>query len=128
MKILMKLSRPVIAVVLAIGLYSSCNSLKELTCALLASTATGPAVDMTITFKAEQTGDGVITSLTYTTSSGVVTISNPKLPWTATAPALANTEVRIIATGNVKKGSLRISYEGTSGGNEIKGNDFCSQE
>jgi len=106
----------------------ACNQKKEKTCSLIAVSLEGPSVTMTITFKAVQTGDGVIETLTYTTSSGVVTVHNPGLPWAVTAEALARTPISIVASGTVKSGSLKISYEGSSGGNEIQGSDYCSQE
>jgi len=108
--------------------FTNCNQTKERVCGLIAATYAGPAVDMTITFTARQTGDGVIEVLTYTTSSGVVTVHNPALPWTATAESKAGTEVSITASGKVKSGSLTIAYDGSSGGNEIHGSDYCSQE
>lgn len=119
---------PVVLLCMMFVLFPSCNQKKERTCSLIAASIEGPLEPMTITFKATQTGDGKIESLTYKTSSGIVTVPNPGLPWTITADALANTEVSIIAVGTVKTGSLTISYEGKSTGNEISGSDFCSQE
>lgn len=71
--------------VLMAGIFTSCSSKKERTCNLFAASAGGPQENMTITFTAEQTGDGTISWVTYTTSSGVVTVQNPQLPWTITA-------------------------------------------
>jgi len=116
-----------VLVILLSGIFfTGCK--KERTCDLNATNSAGPGVDMTITYKAEQSGDGEISSLTYLTGSGAVTVTNPSLPWTISVEALATQVVGITATGTTKKGSLTISYEGMSGGNVIYGSDFCNQE
>ncbi len=81
---------------------------------------------MTITFKAIQTGDGVITTLTYKTSEKEETITNPTLPWTIDVDAAEATDISIVAEGTVKDGTLVVSYYGNSMGNEIQGDNNCS--
>lgn len=120
-----KTSFVILLATMLIGL-SSCKKEKEITCNL--SKSDQAPVDMTITFKATRTGDGVITSLTYQTSEKTETIPNPILPWTINAEAAGSTTVTISATGTVKNGSLKIEYHGISGGDEIEGSDYCSQE
>jgi len=80
-------------------------------------------------YSAVQTGDGVISSLTYYTSAtDMVTVTNPQLPWSVTVTVDPGTNVMISATGTVKNGSLNVSYEGPAAGEYISGNDLCSQE
>jgi hypothetical protein len=111
---------------LTIGLIG-CKKTSEITCNL--STASSqPPVEMNITYTATQTGDGTISSLSYMTIAGTLTVQNPTLPWSVTVPALTSTNVSISATGTTKNGSLRISYEGVSGGATISGSDFCEQQ
>ncbi len=110
-------------------LSSSCKKEKEteITCSLTTA-PTQPPVDMNVTYKATQTGDGTISSLTYVTITGTVTVTNPQLPWEVTVAVTTTTNVSIAAAGTVKNGSLNISYDGNSGGATIHGSDFCSQE
>jgi hypothetical protein len=107
--------------------FSGCKKTSEITCNLSAS-ATQPPVEMNVVYKALQTGDGTISSLSYTTISGTVTVQNPSLPWTITVPVLTTTNVSISASGTTKNGSLTITYDGTSGGATIHGSDFCEQQ
>jgi hypothetical protein len=98
----------------------------EVTCNLDTGVSQPPA-DMNLIYTATQSGDGVMASLTYETISGPVTIQNPKLPWSDTVPVLTTTNVKITATGTVKNGSLRISYNGASGGSSFHGTNNCEQ-
>jgi len=112
--------------VAVIGLLG-CKKTQEITCNL--STASSkPPVEMTITYTATQTGDGAMSSLSYVTISGTVTVQNPSLPWTVTVPALTSTDVAISATGTTKNGSIKISYEGIGSGAIISGSDYCEQQ
>jgi hypothetical protein len=115
-------------ILLILGLFmftlTNCNKESEITCNLNAS-APAEGVDIEITYKAIATGDGTITSLTYTSSTGNITVTNPELSWTITTLVPANTPISIVATGTVKNGSLEVTYSG-NGGN-IMGIDNCSQ-
>lgn len=112
--------------VVTVGLLG-CKKTSEITCNL--STASSqPPVEMNITYTATQTGDGTISSLTYMTIAGTITVQNPSLPWSITVPAMTSTNVSISATGTTKNGSLKINYEGNSGGATISGSDFCEQQ
>lgn len=112
-----------VAVIALIG----CKKTKEITCSL-STAASKPPVEMIITYTATQTGDGALSSLSYATISGTVTVQNPSLPWTITVSALTSTDVAISATGTTKDGSLKISYEGVGSGATISGSDFCEQQ
>jgi hypothetical protein len=112
--------------IVIIGLLG-CKKTSEITCNL--STASSqPPVEMNITYTATQTGDGAISSLSYMTIAGTMTVQNPTLPWSVTVPVLTSTNVSVSATGTTKNGSLKISYEGNSGGATISGSDFCEQQ
>lgn len=112
--------------VVIIGLLG-CKKTNEITCNL-STTSSQPPVEMNITYSATQTGDGTISSLSYMTIAGTMTVQNPTLPWSVTVPALTSTNVSISATGTTKNGSLKISFEGISGGATISGSDFCEQQ
>jgi hypothetical protein len=104
---------------------AGCKKDETTTCNL--STAVNrPPVAMNVTYVASQTGDGTISTLSYVTGGGVVTVENPTLPWTVTASVGADADVKITASGTVKNGSLKIEYAGTSGGATISGSDMCS--
>jgi len=104
--------------------YTACKKDEEITCNLSKS-GTAP-VDMMIQFKAEQTGDGTISTLTYTVGSSGETISNPTLPWSVTVNASSGEAISITASGTTKDGSVSVSYDGQASGSEIKGIDNCS--
>lgn len=105
-------------------IFESCKKDEEITCNL---DAPGQVTDdMTITFSATKTGDGVINTLTYKTSEGEVTIDNPSLPWTLNVDADGGANISITAQGTVKDGSLTVAFSGESQGSTIEGNDFCS--
>ncbi len=104
--------------------FESCKKDEEITCNLDAHKDQLPE-DMTITFTASKTGDGVINSLSYKTSEGDSTITNPSLPWTQKVDdAKEGTSVSITAQGTVKDGSLTVAFSG-EGGDEL-GSDGCS--
>jgi len=102
--------------------FESCK--KDETCNLDAHKDQLPE-DMTITFTASKTGDGVINSLSYKTSEGDSTITNPSLPWTQKVDdAKGGTSVSITAQGTVKDGSLKVAFSGEGG--DDSGSDCCS--
>ena len=73
--------------------------------------------DLSITYKAVSTGDGKITQLTYLDDKGVIqTVSSPTLPWTMTLSMTSNNYVSMTAAGNIGKGSITISVDGTATG------------
>lgn len=122
----MKKSLLLVFVLALIGiLFSTCKKDDEITCNL--STGKDAPSDMVIIFKAEQTGDGKITELTYKTSEEQQTLSNPSLPWVRSVDAKGGTALSITAKGTVKNGSLQISYVGVTATDSIAGSDFCSQ-
>ena len=102
----------------------SCKKDSSITCNLSKSD-TAP-VDMSIVFKAVNTGDGAISTLTYKVGSTTKTISNPSLPWSISIDATSGDAISITATGTTKDGSITVSYDGIGSGNEIKGSDDCS--
>lgn len=104
--------------------FSACNKDKEKTCNL--ETENISPDNMPVIFVATQTGDGVISSLTYEISGNSNTVVNPGLPWTITEDAVAGTNVRIIATGKTTNGSLTISFHGQTNNSTVSGSDFCS--
>ena len=106
--------------------FTTCKKDSDLTCNLNA-TAPAQGVAIEITYEATATGDGAITSLTYASSTGIITVANPALPWTITTLVPSDASISIVATGKVKNGSLKVSYLGSSGGLDISGNDLCSQ-
>ena len=102
--------------------FESCK--KDETCNLDAHKDQLPE-DMTITFTASKTGEGVINSLSYKTSEGDSTITNPSLPWTQKVDdAKGGTSVSITAQGTVKDGSLKVAFSGEGG--DDSGSDCCS--
>ena len=107
--------------------FIGCKKNTEITCNL-ATSATQPPVEMNIVYTAEKTGDGTIAFLSYVNISGTVTVQNPQLPWSITVPVLTTTNVAISATGTTNNGSLKITYDGTSGSATIKGSDFCEHQ
>jgi len=117
----------IVFIAIAIIGLTGCKKTKEITCSLYASETT-PAAEMNVIYTATQTGDGSIAALSYVTIAGTVTVQNPTLPWTITVAVLTSTKVAMSATGNVKNGSLKISYDGSAGGSTIRGSDFCEQQ
>lgn len=124
MKNLRPLAFSLMFIILLIG---GCKKTSEITCNLNTS-ATQPPVAMNVVYAASQTGDGSISTLSYTTTTGTVTVQNPSLPWTVTVAVLTTTNVSISATGTTKNGSLTITYDGTAGGATIHGKDYCEQQ
>ncbi len=73
--------------------------------------------NLSITYKAEGTGDGKMTQLKYLDDKGVQqTVSSPSLPWTKTFSMAADSSVSMSATGTLSKGSLTITVNGTAQG------------
>jgi len=106
--------------------FSACKKEKEqITCNLMA-TPDSTRASMTVVYTATQTGDGTISSLSYATSSGMVTVNSPSLPWTLTVQAPPNTKITMTATGTVTNGSITIDYLGTGGGYTIHASDNCT--
>ncbi|MEI7725540.1 MAG: hypothetical protein WCK09_10580 [Bacteroidota bacterium] len=112
---------------LLVSLVDCKKKVSPITCNLVAA-SNQPSVPMNITYTAVRTGDGVISSLTYVSETGTVTVTNPNLPWTITVPISAGINVTMSASGTATNGSLNISYDGTSGGSTIHASDYCSQE
>lgn len=103
---------------------TNCKKDSGITCNLNAA-APSQGIDTEITYEANGSGDGAITSLTYASSSGNITVTNPTLPWTITALVPADIPISIVATGTVKNGSLKVAYSGNGG--DLTGSDQCSQ-
>ncbi len=111
--------------ILIIGFFTSCKKDNtEITCQL--SKSDNAPSDMPIIFKAFNTGDGAISTLTYQVGTAIETVTSPVLPWSVEVDALAGDNISITATGTTKDGSLTISYEGKNDTDEIMGEDYCS--
>jgi len=82
--------------------------------------------DMTITFSAAQTGDGVISSITYTVGPSSQTVTNPTLPWSVDVSAKAGNNVSMTAIGTTTNGSVTITYGGSGGGETVYKEDSGS--
>ena len=98
---------------------------ETVTCSLLANPDT-ITVGMTVVYTATATGDGTMSALSYATSSGMVTVNNPTLPWTLTILVPSNTKITMTATGTVTNGSLDIDYKGTGEGHTTHASDNCA--
>jgi len=127
-----KITNFLIMIILLLGIgLSGCKKAKEITCSLYAAPSQ-PTIAMTVVYTAAQTGDGTISSLSYETNAGTVTVSNPTLPWSISISVDSGTNVKMSATGTTKNGSLKISYAGeaTTGSStsKISGSDFCEQQ
>ena len=105
-----------------------CKKDQETTTCNLATAVNRPALGMNVTYTASATGDGTLATLSYVCSGGLITVSNPTLPWTATVYVAADTDVKITASGTVTNGSLKVGYAGSGGGATISGSDMCSHE
>jgi hypothetical protein len=117
-----------LVLIIAIVSITGCKkSATEITCNL-ATSATKPPVEMNIVYTASRTGDGTISTLRYSTITGMVTVQNPQLPWTITVPVLTTTDVSITATGTTTNGSIKVTYDGSSGGATIQGSDYCEHQ
>ncbi|MCK9220840.1 MAG: hypothetical protein PHF97_10390 [Bacteroidales bacterium] len=110
-----------------IGLFGCKKTAQEITCNLSAP-ENQSAVAMTIIYTATQTGDGVISSLSYATNSGMITIQNPSLPWADTISVITGTKIAISASGTVKNGMLKVTYQGYGGGSTFQASDFCQHQ
>jgi hypothetical protein len=113
-------------VLIALALFSCKKETKEtVTCSLAANPDT-ITVAMTVVYTATRTGDGTMSSLSYATSSGMVTVNNPVLPWTITVQVPANTKITMTASGTVTNGSLGIDYLGNGDGHTTHASDNCA--
>lgn len=92
----------------------------------LNATAQPVSTAMSIEFTAIQTGDGTISTLTYTVGSTTQTVTNPTLPWSITVDATAGDNVSMTATAITTNGSVNIAYDGNNGGETVHGSDSCS--
>jgi len=126
----MKKQITLVLVALFISLaFNSCNkndSKNPLTCNL--SKQTQVSEDMTITFSATQTGDGIIESLTYKVGSNENTVDNPTLPWQVDVEVSAGTEISIEANGKTTNGSLKVMMKGSTATSTIEASDYCEQQ
>ena len=104
--------------------FTTCKKTTTITCNL-AKTDTAPS-DMTIVFKAEKTGDGTISTLSYQVGTVTKTVTNPTLPWTTSVQASSGDAISITATGTTADGSITVSYEGENQTDKIQGEDYCS--
>jgi|GEM_PF-824333 len=102
------------------------NSNDPKTCNL--SKQTSVSEDMTITFSATQTGDGIIESLTYKVGSNENTVDNPTLPWQVDVEISAGTEISIEANGKTTNGSLKVMMKGSTATSTIEASDYCEQQ
>lgn len=80
-----------------------------------------------VKYKAEKTGDGVISRITYMDNTGLTVIENPVLPWEKTFTLADTNAVRMSAIGTVKNGSLQIKYDAEKSGTTYSASDKCEQ-
>lgn len=80
-----------------------------------------------VKFKAEKTGDGVITNISYMDNNGLIVVENPVLPWEKTISLTDTNSVSMSAAGTVKNGSLQIKYEAEKSGVTYSASDKCEQ-
>jgi hypothetical protein len=105
----------------------SCNKDKEKECNLVLGPGR-PAGAMSVVYSAAQTGDGVITSLTYNTSAtDQVTVNNLTLPWSVTVNMSAGSTIQMTATGTAEDGSVIIYFKGNGAGEYLADSTNCSQ-
>lgn len=79
-------------------------------CTLATSVSDGPGP---VTYTASRTGNGSISSYTYNTDHGPVTVTDPTLPYTLTT-TLATARAGVAAIGTASNGSLTIGWQITS--------------
>jgi hypothetical protein len=111
--------------VLMIG-FSSCKKSASSTTTNLDTGAQQVTSAMSVQFSASQTGDGVITTLTYVVGSTSKTVTNPTLPWTVTVDASAGDNVSMTAVATTTNGSAKITYYGSNGTQTVQGQDSVS--
>ncbi len=102
------------------------DSKDPLNCSL--SKQTSVSEDITITFSATQTGDGVMELLTYKVGSNENTVDNPTLPWQIDIEVSAGTEISIEAKGKTTNGSLKVMMKGSNSTTTIEASDYCEQQ
>ena len=82
--------------------------------------------DMTVQYRAMQSGDGTISSLTYYTSAtDVDTVNNPQLPWSVTVDVNAGSNLMISAEGTARNGQVGVSFEAVGQGEYVLQGDTC---
>ena len=81
---------------------------------------------LTVVYTATATGDGTVSSLSYATSAGMVTVNNPALPWAITIQVPSRTRLTMTAAGTVTNGSLNIDYYGSGDGHTAHASDYCA--
>lgn len=111
--------------VLMIG-FSSCKKSASSTTTNLDTGVQQAPSAMTINFSATQTGDGTITTLTYTVGSTTQTVTNPTFPWSAAVDASAGDDVSMTATAVTTNGSVVITFDGQNNTDHITGRDSVS--
>jgi hypothetical protein len=114
----------ILGIVFLLG-FISCNKDNSDNTCNIGKNDVAPAA-MVIHFTASQTGDGIISTLTYAVGSTQKTISNPSLPWSTDVQAAAGDAISITASGKADHGSIKVTYDGTNETTEIKGEDYCS--
>lgn len=102
--------------------FTSCsksNSGPSSTTKTIVTQTSTPNLDMSVTFKAVETGDGSVSQITYTDGTGnVQTVNSPTLPWSKTVQVTAGVDVKMTAVVTYTNGFAKISYSGSgsSGG------------
>lgn len=115
----------ILLLVIMIG-FSSCKKNDDSTTFNLNASPQQVSSAMSILFSASQTGDGVLTSLTYGVGSTTQTVNNPQLPWSITVNASAGDNITMTASGSASNGSVKISYYGNNGTETVQGEDSYS--
>lgn len=84
--------------------------------------------NLAVHYEASTTGNGTLSSITYTTDAGNVVVTTPTLPWEIDV-TLATAQARIRAVGGVSSGSIEIQYQADGGpGNVEQGQNSCSAD
>jgi hypothetical protein len=88
------------------------------------SEGAGNTID--VTYTASVTGDGLVSSLTYTGPSGDVTVNNPAMPYSIDVNVPLPNQAAMSAAASFNNGTITIGYQAeVGGGDEEQGNQTC---
>lgn len=79
----------------------------------------------TVTYTASRTGNGSVSTYSYSTDGGLVTVTDPTLPYTATVE-LATARASATALGTASNGSITIGWQIASEGSPEQDSVTCS--
>lgn len=119
-----------VLIVVIVFTFSNCkksnNSSDPITCNL--SKQTQVSEDMTVSFSAIQTGDGLVKTLTYKIGTAENVVTNPSLPWELSVAISANSQISIKAEGTTTNGSVEVAMKGSGVTSTIYASDYCSHQ